>query len=336
MPKIRLYNSETETRRQLFAAVLHEIIVRQYMETPIIELTTNHAVNTLPFDLQGTEHVALLGDNEAIYGRSYLAISTSPEAGINRRLNRIIQLSHQSKTVFIKRALFALAIECPRLCINKVDETAKILGNRGIQFEFWEAKDVRRQISARMGVECPAFETSHLIELASSVSFSCPSTSQISNVKVTAQSKENKEVDDNISTEKLGTLFVSYSSEDRGFVDKLVSLLDQHAWKVWYDRREVVVGDSIIDKVNAGLSEAVALVAVLSKSSVKKPWVLREINSSLERQLQSTGFQVLPVLMEKCELPPLIADIKYADFSQSFEAGFNELIAGLQGRRRSI
>jgi hypothetical protein len=35
------------------------------------------------------------------------------------------------------------------------------------------------------------------------------------------------------------------------------------------------------------------------------------------------------VLLEDCEVPPLLRDIKWADFRQDFDNGFRELVAAL-------
>jgi TIR domain-containing protein len=125
-------------------------------------------------------------------------------------------------------------------------------------------------------------------------------------------------------------LFICYASEDIEFVTRLVSELDRRALCAWFDRRELLVGDSIIDRVNQALTEARYLIAVLSPHSIQKPWVARELNSTLMRQLaRENNIQILPLLFQSCNLPPLLADIKYADFRMSFEQGLGELLSAL-------
>lgn len=127
-------------------------------------------------------------------------------------------------------------------------------------------------------------------------------------------------------------LFVCYASEDKTFVDRFVGELDKRALYAWYDKREIFVGDSITERIGHGLQGARYLIAVLSPRSIGKPWVQRELNSSLMRQLAGSEVRILPVLLEDCELPTLLADVKYADFTQSFEQGLEELLASLRRR----
>lgn len=128
------------------------------------------------------------------------------------------------------------------------------------------------------------------------------------------------------------SLFVCHASEDKPFVEKLVTELDRRAMFAWYDKREILVGDSIVEKINTGLSNADFLIAVLSPRSVSKPWVVREMSSSLMRQLSNREIKILPILLEKCELPTLLTDIKYANFCASFDFGFNELMTSIRCR----
>lgn len=129
-------------------------------------------------------------------------------------------------------------------------------------------------------------------------------------------------------------LFVCHASEDAAFVDRLVEALDSRALRAWYDKREIIVGDSIVDKINEGLADARYLLVVLSPGSVDKPWVKRELNAALMRQLSAAKVKVLPVLLEDCDIPPLLADIKYADFRTSFDRGLSQLLPALRGAGR--
>jgi len=142
------------------------------------------------------------------------------------------------------------------------------------------------------------------------------------------------QIDDRVSVaHEPPQLFVCHASEDEPFVEQLVSELDRRAMYAWYDKREIVVGDSIVERINEGLEATDYLVAVLSPRSVAKPWVSREMSSSLMRQLGGKRIRILPVLLEPCQIPSLLADLKYADFSESFEHGMAELMSAIRGRK---
>jgi hypothetical protein len=45
------------------------------------------------------------------------------------------------------------------------------------------------------------------------------------------------------------------------------------------------------------------------------------------RQLEGQGVLVLPALLDDYEIPPLLADVKYADFRDSFDIGYKDLLS---------
>jgi len=324
MSQIKLHNAETNTHKGLFAAVLHQLLQRQYPEGYLIEPAVSPADIDFPFTPVDTEHLVLLEGREVVYGRSYLVISTAPETAVSHRLDQIRRLPDNLGPYRLRRAIFAINIEGPRACLPAIDETGEALGRQGVQFEFWEGKDVRRQIAAQLGVNCPAFGLTHLSELAQIAGFDC----SLLPVGVGLGDEGAAEREAIEGLEKPGTLFVSHAPEDRAFVEQLVEMLDWYAANIWYDRLEVAVGESFARQIDAAPGESSSLIVVLSPASVGKPWV----SDSLEEPLQSQRVRVLPVVAGPCELPPSIADTRYADFTESFEKGFNELLAGLQGR----
>jgi hypothetical protein len=248
------------------------------------------------------------------YWRTYLAASTSPEAGVRRRLNRMRGLSVPGATV--TRSILALARDLPRDCEVPAAEVASRLGDIGTLFEIWEPKDVRRRIRAAFGITCPALQLPHLEQVLVALSS-----------EESPGSHPRAEPDD----EMLGTLFISYATEDWPFVEQLVRALDPFVEHVWYDRREIIVGDNIVRRINEGLRDADFLIVVLSKASVSKPWVQSEMASAIMRQNLESTVRLLPILKEDCDIPPLLSAIRYADFRANFERGINELLQGLQG-----
>lgn len=74
------------------------------------------------------------------------------------------------------------------------------------------------------------------------------------------------------------------------------------------NRWEIKVGDSITEKINEAIRRNDYLIVVLSKASVKSEWVKKELNAALMKELKKKSVVVLPLLMEDCEVPPLIAD----------------------------
>lgn len=124
-------------------------------------------------------------------------------------------------------------------------------------------------------------------------------------------------------------IFIAHASEDKNIVRKLANDLIDRGLLVWFDEWEIKVGDSLVEKINQGIENSSFMAIGLSKNSIRKPWFTKEVNAGLMRELNDRGVYLLPLLFESCEIPPLLQDKKYANFSVSYEHGLSELLASL-------
>src|SRR6266852_9776443 len=107
-------------------------------------------------------------------------------------------------------------------------------------------------------------------------------------------------------------LFISYSSKDRAFAEKLARDLVRFGVRVWWDQGEIKVGDSLNRRIQEGIFNNRWLAVVLSPNSVASPWVERELNAALIEELERRDVFVLPLLHSKCQLPVFLKDKVYA------------------------
>ncbi len=121
-------------------------------------------------------------------------------------------------------------------------------------------------------------------------------------------------------------VFISYSHANKDFVDLLAAHLVKNKARVWVDRWELNVGDSIIDKIQSAIEGSEAILVILSNESVESEWCKKELSSGLLRELEEKRVVVLPVLIEDCEIPLFLRGKKYADFRKNFDEGLNTIL----------
>ena len=131
-------------------------------------------------------------------------------------------------------------------------------------------------------------------------------------------------------------VFLAHSSKDKPFVEKLASALLKSGVLVWLDKWEILVGDPIVDKINDGIQDSDFLGIVLSTHSVSSHWVRMELSAGLMRELSRKSVLVLPILIDDCEIPPLISDKYYADFRQDFNKGLIDLVNSIRAKRYDL
>jgi TIR domain-containing protein len=132
------------------------------------------------------------------------------------------------------------------------------------------------------------------------------------------------------ATEWAYDLFLSYASQDKGFVAGLVEDLESQGLHIWWDQPKLGAGDSIGASIEEGLGKSCRFAVVLSPSSVSSSWVLDEVDAARslasERRKQGITSYLIPILYQKCDVPVLLRGKKYADFAASYQDGFDELL----------
>ncbi len=120
-------------------------------------------------------------------------------------------------------------------------------------------------------------------------------------------------------------VFLCHATEDKQAAQELASAMTRLGAEIWFDEREIRVGDSIVQKIEDGLETVSHLIVLLSENSVNKPWVRKELSLALMRQLSQRAIKVLPFRLDDCTIPLILADIKYADGRAGMEHALAEL-----------
>ncbi len=118
------------------------------------------------------------------------------------------------------------------------------------------------------------------------------------------------------------TCFLSYSTMDAAFAEKLYAALQQAGVRVFWDRFDVLPGDYLERQIAEAIREHDRLILVLSPHSMASPWVGKELRLAWHRKRES----LLPVRLCPIEeirawtagiesLPPLADEYPVQDFS---------------------
>lgn len=128
----------------------------------------------------------------------------------------------------------------------------------------------------------------------------------------------------------MANVFVSHREADHAPAERLSKELRLRGHSVWLDKWELRVGDSIVAKINDGLTGATYLLLCYSGAGSLSPWMGREWMSALARQLNGADIRLLPVRLTGGEPPAILADIKYADLVADWSGGVNALCNAIQ------
>lgn len=93
-------------------------------------------------------------------------------------------------------------------------------------------------------------------------------------------------------------VFVSHASEDKASVaEPLANALREHGLKVWLDKTELRIGDSLRRKIDYGLAHSTFGIVILSKSFFAKGWPQYELDAIVGMSV-SGDQRMLPIWHE--------------------------------------
>src|SRR6266436_5382036 len=132
-------------------------------------------------------------------------------------------------------------------------------------------------------------------------------------------------------------VFVSHASEDKDrFVRAFATKLREKGIEAWVDEWEIYPGDSLVQKIyEAGIGAAHAVLIVLSRNSVNKPWVKDELDISVIRKIEE-GMRIIPVVLDDCTIPTALRatlHVRIPDLN-NFDAQLNSVVDTLYGRSK--
>jgi len=140
-----------------------------------------------------------------------------------------------------------------------------------------------------------------------------------------------------VARQRSPLVFLSYSSKDRKFAERLTADLRASAVSVWFDSDEVTIGDSIVDRLASGLAQCTHLLLIISKHYVASSWCKAELRATLHRAIKSGKATILPILVSTppesiWDEPPFlfVEDLRRLDLSPaSYRQNLPELLRAL-------
>ena len=92
--------------------------------------------------------------------------------------------------------------------------------------------------------------------------------------------------------------FISYSSRDQSFAERLYADLQGKGVRCWYAPEDLKIGE----KIRVGIDESIRvhdkLLLVLSKNSVASDWVEKEVETAMEKERQQKRVVLFPIRLD--------------------------------------
>jgi uncharacterized protein YjbI with pentapeptide repeats len=127
--------------------------------------------------------------------------------------------------------------------------------------------------------------------------------------------------------------FISFAGNDRNFVDKISDDLQREGIRCWFAPEEMKMGDAIRQEVDQLIRIQDKLLVVLSKFSIERSWIQKELQAALAEECKQSRMVLFPLRLdnsgvdaEKKWLTDLQQTHQIYDFTawENWEAYYNQ------------
>ena len=117
-------------------------------------------------------------------------------------------------------------------------------------------------------------------------------------------------------------IFISHSSKDKDEVEKLLPFINAMGLPIWFDKYNIDIGQSIVEKVQEGVEISYAVLFWITDNFLESRWCKVEMNEFIRRMIEEivVVISILDKSVSADKLPTFLKDIKYVQRdNESFE-----------------
>jgi hypothetical protein len=92
--------------------------------------------------------------------------------------------------------------------------------------------------------------------------------------------------------------FISYSSKDQRFAERLYGDLQKHGIRCWFAPEDLRIGERLRTGIDESIRRCDKLLLVLSKDSISSDWVEKEVETAMERERSQRQTVLFPIRLD--------------------------------------
>lgn len=97
---------------------------------------------------------------------------------------------------------------------------------------------------------------------------------------------------------KYYTCFISYSSKDSDFAERLYADLQRNGIRCWFAPEDLKIGDKIRSRIDESIRLHDKLLVILSQHSIISSWVEKEVETTFAREAKENKLVLFPIRLD--------------------------------------
>jgi hypothetical protein len=130
-------------------------------------------------------------------------------------------------------------------------------------------------------------------------------------------------------------VFLSYASEDHAIAQRISDALAHSGIRATNQVWEASPREDFTARLLENIRASDVVVVLLSRAAWTNLWVGTETEVALSRDLGKRGAELIPVLAEPTDLPPVLRDLAVVDLTEDVSAGLQQLVEQIQATSRA-
>src|SRR5208337_2086568 len=130
-------------------------------------------------------------------------------------------------------------------------------------------------------------------------------------------------------------IFLSHSTKDADFVEKLALALGDAGFTPWLCEVDIDKGENFVAKINDGLAQSDLALLIWSPDAAKSAWTEQEWTTLLAQQVEERKIRLAIILLREHPRPVLLRTSNYIDARWDPAGAIRETLEWLKGRQQA-
>src|SRR5271166_54439 len=130
-------------------------------------------------------------------------------------------------------------------------------------------------------------------------------------------------------------VFLSHSTKDAGFVEKLAIALETEDFTPWRCEVDIDKGENFVARISQGLAQSDLALLVWSPDAAKSAWTEQEWTTLLAQQVEERKIRLAIILLRDHPRPALLRTSNYIDARWDPAGAIRQTLEWLKGRQRA-
>jgi tetratricopeptide (TPR) repeat protein len=130
-------------------------------------------------------------------------------------------------------------------------------------------------------------------------------------------------------------VFLSHSTKDSGFVEKLAAAMKGNGFEPWLCEEDIESGANFVAEISRGLKESDLTLLVWSPDADNSVWTQQEWTSILKQEVEQSRIRLGVIMLRQHDLPPLLDTKNFIDARADHDTAIRRTLEWLEIRRKA-